>query len=550
MADSRERKGHVVRMPGLQEKRADRIFCAGLFFIAVIIFLSVGSRQPVLFDDSKGYMWIECNEGVMPLYPLFIFLNQYLLGDLLYLQAVIVEQALLAAFSMVFLVETVRKEFALKVWECCIIFCFLLYPYTIEMPTGMMTQIILTEGVAYSFFYLAVVFFLKAVWRRSYGWFAGAVGMIFILAMTRSQMQIMFGVCGIIFWYIVCMRRKQGDRKQIYIRILAGLVGCLIISLAGVMLVSRISGGYQTALDQKGRFYHFALRIQAPEDYRERMELEEAQAALEAAREEAGQVPDEVQEEVSEEELLYKEFLTSQYVSLIFSRGMYEADAQDVSLFEDEMLQGLFLRLYEAADAAGQLHSYAGKGLWMWRDIVGGIGMVGKTCILTPSEYYVSEHPEVILSDDFSNIRNAHLQTIGFTLIKAHFGRFLYHTMMLLPQAFVSTIFFQIAPIYLLCHLVTLFLYLSAFALMVWAYADKRADKRYAEFMAFVLGSNVVLVFIISVVFFGQQRYLVYNFGVFYAAYCLLLQQLWRCRIKELVQRRIRKDAGNRQTAE
>lgn len=532
MADSHERKWHMAKGLSLQGKKADRIFCAVLFFAAAVLFLTVGSREPVLFDDSAVYLRLRPSEGVMPGYPLFILLNQYLFGDAVYLQAVIVEQALLAAFCIVFFVETVRRQFSLKIWESCIIFCFLLYPYTIEMPAVMMPQAILTEGVAYSLFYLAAILLLKAVWRRSYGFFAGAAGMVFLLSLIRSQLQILFGVCGIIFWYIVCMRRKQGDRKGILLRLLSGTAGCLIISLTGVLLISRIGSGFQDALNNEGGLFYFAMKVQDYEDYLDCMEEQKALALLQESAEQRGE---EFQAPVRERPLSDTPFFVNQHVSLVFSRGMYEADAEDVSLFKDEVLQGLFLELYETADAERQLHSYAERGLWMWQDIVGGIGMIGKTCFMTPSLYYAADHPEIIMSDEFSDIRNAHLMTIGFTLIRAHFGRFMYHTLMLLPQAFVSTIFFQMAPIYLLCHLVTLFLYLSALALMIWAYADRKADNRYAEFMAFVLGSNVVIVFIISVVFFGQQRYLVYNFGVFYTAYCLLLQQLWRCRIKELI---------------
>ena len=179
------------------------------------------------------------------------------------------------------------------------------------------------------------------------------------------------------------------------------------------------------------------------------------------------------------------------------------------------MLKGLYLALYEAVDAEKQRYVYADEGLWMWKDIVGGIGKIGLTCFFTPSEYYVEYAPEIILSEQFSEIRTSHLQTIGLTLIRAHFGRFLYHTLMLLPQAFISTVFFQFAPLYGFCHLVTALLYLVAFALMIWGYADVRVRKEAAEMMALVLGTNVVVVLIISLIFFGQQRYLVYNFVTF-----------------------------------
>ena len=63
---------------------------------------------------------------------------------------------------------------------------------------------------------------------------------------------------------------------------------------------------------------------------------------------------------------------------------------------------------------------------------------------------------------------------------------------------------------------------------MIWAYADKKVDRAYAEFMSAVLGTNLVMVLVISLVFFGQQRYLVYNFGIFYMIYFLLLVQFWK----------------------
>jgi hypothetical protein len=191
-------------------------------------------------------------------------------------------------------------------------------------------------------------------------------------------------------------------------------------------------------------------------------------------------------------------------------------------------------------DVEGQRYVYAQPGLWMWKDIVGGIGMAGKTCLAVPSEYYVTYHQEIMRADDFNEIRNAHLMTIGTTLLKAHFGRFLYHTLMLLPSAFICTVFFQIAPIYGLCHLITLFLYVTAIVLMIWGYRDDRVDNKYADFMALVLATNVVMVVIISIIFFGQQRYLVYNFGIFYVAYGLLLEQLWKCRLKERISGRYR----------
>lgn len=522
-----------------------------LLFAAVLaFFLLAGHEGPVLFDDSGSYIRIRWHEGVMPVYPLFLLANQCLFGNASYLWAVIIEQALLASFSVVFLEETLRKQFGLHPIEGVLLCVPALYPYTIEMPGVVMTQTILTEGIAYSLFYLFLIVLLKAVWKKSYVQLAGAFFMTLLLSAVRSQMQILFGVCGIVFLYLVCKRRHGKGKRQGLLRFCIGFAGCAAVSLSGVLLVLGIVRGYHEMLLTDHSLYLFGLKVQHPEIYEivveERRQAEAAQAAgttaqdAQSAAEENQGTGQEVQAEV-ETSLLEKNFSTSQYLTLIFSRGMYEADYEDAELFEDPVLKGLYLALYDAVDAQEERYAYAQEGLWMWKDIVGGIGKIGGICFMTPSEYYVEHAPEIIESEQFSDIRAGHLQTVGLTLIRVHLGRVLYHALMMLPQAFICTVFFQYAPLYLLCHLVTAFLYLTALGLMIWGYADKRTRKEGAEMMALILGTNVVMVLIISLVFFGQQRYLVYTFGPFYMAYYLLLMQLWRVRLRELFRKKFQK---------
>lgn len=527
-----EQKARNILGMQLNKRAADRLFYLSLVMLALFLFLFTGSGEPVLFDDSGAYLTIDRIEGVMPVYPLFLLINQYLFGNDSYLQIVIVEQAILAVVCIVVFVKVIKDTFFLRYLEAYVVFVLALLPFMTDMPQAMSTQEILTEGIAYALFYIFAIMLLKAVWTKRFVWIAGAFAMTFVLAMVRSQLQILFGVCGIVFLYVLCCVRKGTGRWNLILYIVAGGLGCLIIMLAGVVLTSRTASSYKTMIRDNEKFYAFAMKIQQPdayEDYLEEKELLETRPKEELEWN-VGEID---WNDAPEGKLVTRPFTASQYVSLVFSRGMYEADKEDAALFENEILRELFLELYEAADAEKQRYVYAQKGLWMWKDIVGGIGMVGKTCLAVPSEYYVTYHPEIILSDDFSDIRNAHLQEIGMTLLEAHWGRFLYHTLMLLPSAFICTVFFQVAPLYGLCHLITLFLYVSAIVLMIWGYADKKADNRYGEFMAFVLGTNVVMVLIISLIFFGQQRYLVYNFGIFYIAYGLLLWELWKCRIRD-----------------
>lgn len=524
-----EKKGAVMRS-GCKYGFQLAVFAALLTF-----FLAVGHSGPVLFDDSGGYLLICRHEGIMPLYPMFILINQIVFGETVYLWAIIIEQAVLAAFSVLLLEEAVRKRFGLHPLESVLISLAALYPYTIEMPTAIMTQTILTEGVAYSLFYIFLVILLKVVWEKSCAWFLGAVGMSFLLSTIRSQLQMLFGVCGIVFLYLICMRVREKSRGKRVFYFAVGIAGAAIVSLAGIAVVSKVAAAYQTVTQKDHAFYLYCLRVQQPEVYQSMMEEKEQKTAAEQtdAGEEAV-----LSEEEEKAKLRKKGFTNSQYLTLIFSRGMYEADYEDAELFSDPVLKNLYLTLYEVVEKKEQRYTYAEKGLWMWKDIVGGIGRIGTTCKWIPSKYYAEYAPEIIRSENFSAIRAEHMQTIGLTLIKAHFGRFLYHTLMMLPQAFICTVFFQYAPLYLLCHLITAFLYLSALALMIWGYREERVKNDGAEMMALVLGINCVMVIIISLVFFGQQRYLVYTFGPFYITYYVLLRQLWRVRLRDLLKKR------------
>lgn len=511
----------------LNKRQKDALFYASLLALALVIFIFAGSREPVLFDDSGSYVSMKRREGVMPLYPLFLFLNQILFGLDRYLRVVIIEQAAFTAVCTVLFVKEIKERFALRYWEGYFIFLLALLPYTTELPAAMITQTILTEALAYALFYLLLILYLRAVWKNSYGYLAGSFAMVFLLSMLRSQLQILFVVCGVLFLYLL-WKRCDTKRRKLGGAVI-GLLGCAAVSLAGVWLTAAVLNQYNILMKENMAVNVFIMKIQEPAYYQEFLISETGESRQPEEMEEA------VRDVRAEMASQGGNIALSQYTSLILSRGMYEADEADVALFSDEMVRGLFRTIYRAADGKEQRYAYEERGLWMWKDIVGGIGSVGWTCVTAGSSYFQENYPEIYMADNFNEIWNRSLQTIGLGLLKKHFGRFLYHTLMMLPQAFICTVFFQIKPIYLLCHLATLFLYCSALALMVWGYADKKMPNAYAECMALVLGSNVVMVIVISLIFFGQQRYLVYNFGFFYIAYYLLLRELYIRYVREKI---------------
>lgn len=493
-----------------KQKLHKRIVYCFLILVSFLFLRYVGSAEPFLFDDSQGYMKIAYIEGVMPAYPLFLLVNQFLFGMEAYESMVVLEQSALTVVCIIVFVRGMDKQFQLANWEIILITALALFPFTTNLPESMTTQEILTEGIAYPVFYLWMLALLKTVWMRSYGWLATTTLLTLFLALTRSQLQILFGVCGLVLCYVcVCKMKDRFSRK---IAVCVGIIGCAILSLAGIWITSRSSVMYGNLVRENTGFKQFAASVQNPETQKNTAETADN--------------ADKVQKQDATKPKK-QQITTSQYISLIFSRGMYEAEETDAELFEDGIVKELYRYLYDAVDQKEETYAYAQKGLWMWKDITGGVGLVGKTCYTAQKEFYRTYYPEIMEGDNYSEVRNHHLMVIGTTLLKAHIGRFIYHTMMLLPQAFICTVFFQIAPIYLLCHLVTLFLYLSAIIMTIWAMIDRKANSRLAEFMAVVLVTDIVMVCVISTVFFGQQRYLVYAFGIFYIAYYLLLKELW-----------------------
>ena len=204
-SENKMEKGMTEKGKGfrLNASQSNCLFYGSLVLAALFVFLFVGSGEPVLLDDSGAYVRIDRIEGVMPVYPLFLLLNQYLFGLENYLSVVIVEQAVIAASCVILFVKTLKDEFHLHYWETYLAFFLSLMPFTTDMPQSMATQQILTEGLSYALFYLFLVVLLKAVWTKKYAWFAGSLAIAFILAALRSQLQILFVVCGVIYIYIL-----------------------------------------------------------------------------------------------------------------------------------------------------------------------------------------------------------------------------------------------------------------------------------------------------------------------------------------------------------
>lgn len=570
-----------TKIPKLGNKQRNRLFLLSLIMLSLAALLFPGSGSYVLFDDSGTYIKMVNGEGVMPLYPLFLFFNRLIWGVERYLQVVVLEQTLVATVCVVWFTLTIKRRFALKYWEAYLVLFLSVFPLTTDMPMAMTTQEILTEGLTYALFYVFAIFLFGAILDKDWKKWSCSFLFVFLLALFRSQLQILFAVCGVAVIYISFMKYDRKRILPLFCRMLLSIVICFAVMGAGVPGVIRLNAACQKAMYGNGALAELIRENELTDGQLVSLGLEEKEEAGEADGTETAEVEQPVTEAGAElpdeeadagsggqiqhtedmpaggtdcavgpalEETPQKEkpapnthpeviafmnqeyedsgISVSQYDSLIFSKGMYEADYEDYLLFEDELVQEQFLLVYEIADELGYRYPYAESGLWGWRNIANASGALGGPCFAALNDYFADYYNTTVVYFVYQRSSQA-FRTIGLKLLTRHFGSFILHTLRLMPPAFIATVFFQKEQFYLLCHLITLFLYVSAAALTIWGFADKRAEKKYAEFMLGVLLIDFIMVIALSLIFIGLQRYLVYAFGIFYVGYLLLLKQLW-----------------------
>ena len=205
-----------------------------------------------------------------------------------------------------------------------------------------------------------------------------------------------------------------------------------------------------------------------------------------------------------------------QFTAILMIKGFYEVDYEDKELFDTPVMQEIFERVYNAVDEKGYRYAYARQDLYMWQDL-----LCDRIIFVAREEIgqYLSEHPEVKLGT--SEI----VWELGSTVLFRHFGRYLYHVLRLLMPGFIAAVFFQIQPIYLLCHFIALFIYIYAIVGSIICIRYKR-NRCVSEYMLTTVCFILIMIVTVNLVFVGAQRYVVYAMGIFYCAAYLLFKEL------------------------
>lgn len=455
----------------------------------LLVFTFCGERGFLIWKDSEAYLACDGRTGIMPVYPLLIYLNKILFGETVYLYALVAEQTVLTVVCIMLFAEYIRKTFFLSFFMAYpVVLLSAFMPFTVNYPLSLSNHDIMTEALAYPLFYLYIICFLETIFTKRYRMVVVTVVASSGLALLRTQLQLCVVFSAAAFFYVAWMRgRHYAIKRQIYrgiVLILASV--CIILAGEAITLLANAAG--QSLI-------HMINSI--PRETEEGKDLSTGEK-------------NEKETDITN--------VTDQYSHLVIDKAVYEIDEEDYLLFEDEELQKLCQAIYKAADESGGRYVYARKNLWAWEDIMngiaGGTATAGKGWGL-----YLEESPDTHL--DYSAVNH-----ISSVLLKAHLGRIVLHTFQMMPQGFICTVFFQKEKIYLLCHLITMFLYISALGMVVWGYRTREIPRMYAEFLLGCIVVNLFFVLILCVMFFAMQRYLVYCFGIFYVAYYLMVVQV------------------------
>lgn len=470
-------------------------WAVAVMLILGILFYFVPGKWISMESDSTAYLYERGRQGVLPGYPAFLDFFRGIMGEECFLNGVVVAQCILAITCTFIFVLVLQKQFQLKGWECILLYVACMLPFSIYLPEVGVTHQILTEGITYAIFYLYFITVLKTVWTLNPCWYGGSIVMAFLLGMIRTQMLFLQVIGCLLLLWLVYRKYQFTLWKREFLLGISFVIG-ILIAFGSYKLIYAV-----VAYDNN--------RIIEEEQVNENSMVSGFTI---------------VKTQDDDKETLYisrvtEEKVPAQFDSVIISRGFFEADPEDVALFEDDMMRQIFLRTYELADESGHLYQHLKPGLYMWQDLV-------YDQMSAFADKAVTEFDEAnpgVRTRSYASI----VRELGLRVMFKHFDRYLYHVFRLMIPSFIASVFFQIKPIYLVCHFITLFIYLSAIVGANWS--RKHQGNRYTfEFVMSIVITITVMVVIINLVFIGLQRYVVYGMGIFYCSMYLLLKEIYQ----------------------
>ena len=429
---------------------------------------------PVWCKDSESYVSMDISRE--PLYPIFLALCRMCTGysETGSLMAVVVIQSIIAGFTAWYAGLVIKRmknqSTLLQLAAIAFQFAVALLCRFAAIRGSYYTECIMTEGLALSLFVLFTLeLYLYVITdrKRHIVW---TLLLSFLLISIRKQMLITLLIMGVVLGWYYLIRSKK-------IRKFCCMLGMMIIVFLACKLTDRI--------------YNYIIR----------------DAWIEHCHSSRG-------------------FLCTL---------LYTSDVEkDKELFEDGAVKDLYLEIMAQADEQQILYRYAEPG-WLpisehYADCYDAIGYG----IINPVvEEYLLEHYDltrVELALRFDEICDEMNKILIQQSLMPMMQVYVYN----IARGFVNSV----ARAKILLSIYAIAVYLAMGAAAVYLMIRKKKEEMGAQekeqidrslSLAFiVIVSIAVNSFVVGFTIFTQPRYMIYSMGLFYAAGCMLLYDIWK----------------------
>ena len=201
-----------------------------LFFAALWLLGTTG-----IYNDSNQYIAMHIHRE--PLYSFFLWIFRSLFGETKYLDIVRFLQNGLAAFSVIWLAESLKKRFDFGQWMEALVCLILLAPHIIT-PVFSASGLVLSNGVisealGLPLFYLFTAQCMKMVYTRQRGAALSSLLLSLFLSLVRGQM--MFTILlWLVFAGAVVIVEKKKLAKRLLICVVCTALAAKLVCADGV----------------------------------------------------------------------------------------------------------------------------------------------------------------------------------------------------------------------------------------------------------------------------------------------------------------------------
>ncbi|HKM02200.1 MAG TPA: hypothetical protein VJ083_09135 [Sedimentibacter sp.] len=429
--------------------------------IALVFFMGFGKEGALLVGDSNNY--ITMNPGREPLYPLILYVVHCFFNDCIYLNIVILFQALLAVVAVSSFSIYVTIVFRLKPVIGFIILFFTLIPYWIDTiwfaPHVIRTNYILSEGITISLYYLFIIVIFHAILKKKIQDMIVPIFITVLLVLCRSQMLICMAGCGFAIIYIAWKQKWK---------VWVMGIGYLVF---GLYLVVACKNMYNYTFIESTE-YVFTNKL------------------------------------------------------AILTNVLYASDQEDAELFEDPNISLIYKEIYKSMIEEKVNYEFVkDKGMVAIADLQHQSHDIIKYNILNNVIGRYQKESDVFQEVGEQSQPSYIIDTLFSTLLKDNWKQWLWNCICLVPIGFMRSIFAARTSMIWFCGIISVTMYTCAIGFMVKGYSVNHKSKE-AIFMLLVLILITINVGGLALTILEMTRYLIYNMGLFYIAGFLLLIEL------------------------